>query len=70
VACTAVLDEAIHQSGVKVSGYTNLRQETGVSRGTGNKKKTAASWVFAFTAHAFPAIDWLVALIGPHVSFT
>jgi len=34
------------------------------------QKKTAASWVIAFTAHTFPATDWLVALIGPDVSFT
>jgi hypothetical protein len=36
----------------------------------GNKEKTIASWVFAFIAHTLPATDWLVAKIGPHVSFT
>jgi hypothetical protein len=71
MACTPVLDEAIHQNGVKVGvGNTILLQNTGVSRDTGNKKKTAASWVFEFAAHTLPATYWLVALIGPRVSFT
>jgi hypothetical protein len=34
VACTPVLDEARHKSGC---GYTNLWEDTGVSRDTGNK---------------------------------
>jgi len=47
-----------------------LLQDTGVSRDMGNKEKIDVSWVFAFTAHTLPTTDWLVALIGPRVSFT
>ncbi len=67
---TPLLDEAIHHSDVKVGArYTKLLLDTGVSRDW-KTKNTAASWVFAFTAHTLTATDWLVALIDPHVVFT
>jgi hypothetical protein len=45
--------------------YTTLLQDIEVSRVMGNKKKTASSWVFAFTVHTLAATDWLVALNWP-----
>jgi hypothetical protein len=60
--------------------YTKVGVKVGVStqhccrilgfQETWETKKTAASWVFAFTAHTLAATDWLVALIGPRVSVT
>jgi hypothetical protein len=67
----ALLNEAINQSCVKVDACTpKLLPDTGVSRRHGKTKNTAASWVFAFTAHTLTATDWLAALIGPLVVFS
>jgi hypothetical protein len=46
-------------------GYTKLVLDIGVSRDTIKKKRFVARWVFAFIV-----INWLIALIGPHVGFT
>jgi len=65
------LDEAIHDSCVKVgAGTPKLLADTGVSGNTAKLKNTAASWVFAFTAHTHTATDWLAALIAPPVVFS
>jgi hypothetical protein len=64
LACTPLLDEVIHRSGVKVGapdccqilGFKETRENTG--------------WVFAFTAHTLTATDWLAALIGSRVVFS
>jgi hypothetical protein len=60
MACTAILDEAVHQSGVKVGVGTPIYcrilrfQET---RET--EKKTAASWVLhLFFTHFLLLIGW------------
>ncbi len=45
-------------------GYTKYVHDTGVFKGHGTTKNTAAGWVFTFTAHTLAATDCLVALIG------
>jgi hypothetical protein len=81
MACTAVLNEAIHKSGC---GYTKFLHDTGFSRDTPENKKIAACWLFAFVnkkiaacwlfafvaTHTLAAPDLLFALIGPSVNFT
>jgi hypothetical protein len=64
------LDEVIHHSGGKwvqvhqiVAIYWDFMRH-------GKTKNTAASWVFAFTAHTLTATDWLAALIDASVIFT
>jgi hypothetical protein len=71
MAYTLVLDETIHQSGVKVGVGTPICCKiSGFQETWETKKKIVVSWVFTFTAHTLPATDWFVVLIGPHVSFT
>lgn len=71
MACTAILDEALHHSDVKVDvGTPNFCwiqdfQETHLKT-----KKIPACWLFAFVAHTLAAPDWMFALIGPCVIFT
>jgi hypothetical protein len=51
------------------SPFSSELLDTGVSRDW-KTKNTAASWLFAFTAHTLTATDWLVTLIDPHMVFT
>jgi len=61
MACTPVLDEAIHQSGVKVGvGNTILLQNTGVSRDTETKKRLPLVGCLNLLAtHFLLLIGWL-----------
>jgi len=54
------VDAGAHQI---VAWYRDFRRH-------GKTEKTAASWMFAFTARTLIATHWLVALIGPHLVFT
>jgi hypothetical protein len=72
LACTPLLDEVIHRSGVKVGARTpDCCQILGFQEMRENKKHCChARWVFAFTAHTSTATHWMAALIGSRVIFT
>jgi hypothetical protein len=71
LACTPLLDEAIHQSGVKVGvGTLNLCKIHEFLKRHGKTKKIDACWAFTIVVHTFVTIDWLVALNGSCVIFT
>jgi len=71
MACTPVVDEAIHQSGVKVGvGTPYCCRIMGFQETWEIKKRLLLVGCFEFAAHTLPPTYWLVALIGPSVSFT
>jgi hypothetical protein len=71
MACTALLDEAIHQSDIKVDvGTPNFCTIQDFQETHRNTKQIAACWLFAFVAHTLAAPDSMFTLIGPCVIFT
>jgi hypothetical protein len=71
MACTAIWDEALHQSAVKVDvGTPNFCRIQDCQEKHQKTKKIAACWLFAFVAHTLAAPDSMFALIGPCVIFT